>query len=641
MSLLTRLFKRRYSVMRYGAITTTVLGKSPSDLYNEQPELRAVVSFIQDAVASTPLKVYTREADNDRRRDRVSEAARLIDSPCDDMTTFQLIERIVGDICLYGAALVMVAPNDDRDSGWEATPIPYSWVQSVYTNDGFRPSKYVVNNPGVSTSNVEIDAKLVVRFARYNPDNTFEAVSPVESLKAVLAERMNALQYRNAVWKNGGWVSRWISRPTGTPWVPEQRERFAASWKAKFSGDGTDTGGTPILEDGMQLHDTTLNAKEAQFAESAALTREEVCAAYHINPSLIYHTQTQTYASAKDNARALYSEALAPLMGLICERINKVLLPMIGADAKTYVSFDMSSKLNASFEEQAQVLTSSVGAPWMTADEARARLDMPAMGGSASELVQPLNIAYGDNGVSNALSSQPETKDAKTEYKTRQKPEPDGTAELSSILTKFFARQEKRVLSDIGKKSRDEDWWDSERWDKELADDLEPTFLKLATRGGKKALKNIDLEPDRYDEKRTKNYVRKMSEGKARAVNSVTKRQLEKALEEDEAPKDVFERAKDTRSSSSAVSFATACAVWGGMEAIRQCVPNQYGRYKTWIHTNNSPNSRINHMAMDGETVEFDQPFSNGAMFPHDETLDAEETCNCACQIEITVISPE
>lgn len=658
MSIIDRLFGRRVVLMRVGT-STSVLGQTPSDLYNGQPELRAVVSYITDAIASTPLKCYVRESENNRLRDRTSVAALLLDSPADGKTTFELISELVGDLCLYGAALWYVSPNDSRESGWEITRLPYAWVQDVFTSDGFSPDAYVIQNPDSGTATVRIDAKSVIRFAAYNPESGVTPVSPVESLKRILEERMHALDYRNTVWRNGGWVSRWISRPQGAVWDPEQRTRFAASWKARFAGsDGTDTGGTPLLEDGMQLHDTTINAREAQFAESAQLTREEVCAAYHINPSLIYHTSTQTYASAKDNARALYSEALMPVMDMVCERINKVLMPTLGVDPATYVEFDLSQKLNASFEEQASVLTSAVGGPWMVADEARARLNLPALGGNAAELIQPLNVAYGDDGASNALAGAPTTKAAPVKAepikrKTRRKPSAAGSAKLTATLSKFFERQSKRVLPEIEKaKARDmtkaASWWDEKRWNRELADDLEPIFLALATKGAKKSLTDVGLDPDDYDESRTAAYVRKMAEGKAAAINAVTYRQLRRALKLDEdeinedvqgdTPQGVFDKAKDSRAESSGVSFATACSVWGGMEAIRQCAPpRSFIRRKTWIHVGGGKTDRSEHVAMDGETVGFDDPFSNGAQWPHDQTLDPDESCYCCCQIEIAI----
>lgn len=50
--------------------------------------------------------------------------------------------------------------------------------------------------------------------------------------------------------------------------------------------------------------------------------------------------------------------------------------------------------LTASFEEQASVLQSSVGGPWMLRNEARARMNLPALPG-ADELIVPLNVTEG------------------------------------------------------------------------------------------------------------------------------------------------------------------------------------------------------------------------------------------------------
>jgi Phage portal protein. len=62
------------------------------------------------------------------------------------------------------------------------------------------------------------------------------------------------------------------------------------------------------MEDGMEIKTFNASFKEQQWVESVKLSREAVAAAYRINPSLVWHSDTQTYASSKDNARALYAE---------------------------------------------------------------------------------------------------------------------------------------------------------------------------------------------------------------------------------------------------------------------------------------------------------------------------------------------
>lgn len=284
---------------------------------------------------------------------------------------------------------------------------------------------------------------------------------------------MSAWNYRNSIWKNGGRVSAYITRPMNAPdWSQSgARTRFIESWKAKFSGeDGTDTGGTPLLEDGMELKTTQFNAREAQWLETTKLSREEVAGVYHVNPSLIWHSDGQTYASAKDNARALYSDTLAPFLNMLEERINAFLLPKIGADPKSYVEFFLDAKLQGSFEERASVIQSSVGRPWMFVNEARAMNNLPAVEGG-DELAMPLNVAVG--GLASPNDTDPtierynsapqvyvygyggkeaaphEPRGDPPPVKSRGKAETQAAMALSKCLRKFFRRQGRSVLAAI------------------------------------------------------------------------------------------------------------------------------------------------------------------------------------------------
>ena len=642
----------RYEVRHVGT-SADILGYTVEQMYRSQPALRSVVGFISDNVASIPLKCYVRESDTSRIRDTEGVLPTLLRFPNGHMTGHELMRQTVSDIELYGYCVWVVVPSTTSRSGWAIEPVPAPWVD-VRTRNGLGPSGYRVVNP-YSNRTIELDVDDVLLFGQYSPGGMGDA-SPVSALKQVLAEQVSAWQYRNGVWRNGGRISQVIERPMGADWDPQDRERFARSWKSRFAGnDGTDTGGTPILEDGMRLVSTQFNAREAEWAEATRLAREDVAAVYHINPSLIWHTDAQTYASAKDNARALYAETLSPILDMLSERMNAFLLPKVGADPREYVEFDISKKLEASFEEQASVLQSSTGAPWLTRNEARARLNLPPIDG-ADELIVPLNVVEGGLASPNAepyggyVSAEPDVKAKdEPEHRVKARPETRAAMDMASVLRAFFKRQRRKVLPSIDRaKSKDAKddwpgWWDAGRWDRELAADLEPVLLSQATASAKRALRSIGMDPSEYDEDRTRAYIRAMAEGKARAVNNVTFRQLKAALDDDlsegaegATPEGVYDKAETSRADSTGLSFATAAAGFGSCEAVNQRVDqSRYRAMKTWVVTSGNP--RAEHAAMDGETVPIGEPFSNGAMYPGDQALTPEESCGCQCQVEITI----
>ncbi len=96
----------------------------------------------------------------------------------------------------------------------------------------------------------------------------------------------------------------------------------------------------------------------------------------------------------RESARSLYADTLGPLLRLVQDGIGSKLVPMIGADQKSYAEFDITAKLAGSFEGQASVLSTSTGGPWMTRNEARARQNLPAVEGG-DELIVPMNVTEG------------------------------------------------------------------------------------------------------------------------------------------------------------------------------------------------------------------------------------------------------
>lgn len=622
-----------------------IKGMSASKLYETQPALRSVISFLSDNVAGLPLKCYVRQPGGGRERDRDSSLALLLKNPNEWSTGHELIRATVSEYLLHDDSLWLTIPAD-TPSGWTVAVIPHDWL-SPKTRDGLEVD-YIKVRSSYMSEEVRLTPNDFIRFTGWSPHGTAATSSRIEALKQILSEQISAWQFRNGIWKNQGRVQQWISRPADTPWGEGARERFATSWKQRFAGDdGTNTGGTPLLEDGMRLETSTFNAREAQWAEATKLSREDVCAVYHVNPGLIYHTDATTYASAKDNARALYSDTLAPLLDMLEERINAFLVPRLGLDDTHYCEFDLDAKLQGSFEERAGIMQSSVGAPWMTRNEARAMLNLPAIDGG-DELVTPLNVLTGgqaspndvDGVESGANSAQVSTKSAGIRYKAV--PEEYDAKEIAKALRKFFKRQSVSLSNSLKKSGNFADWWDADRWENELADDLTPIFQRQAARRGAQMVDELKLGGE-FDAERIENYIKAMARGKSQAINNVTYRQLKAVLDGDfdddsdalgATVEGVFEKAQETRADVSGRSFATALAGFAMLEAVQQRASGR-GATKTWIVTSSNP--RAEHAALDGETVPYDDEFSNGARFPGDMQLTPEESCNCQCQVEILI----
>lgn len=627
---------------------TQVLNYTAQKLYQSQDNLKAVVDFLANSIAQLPLNVYRRNDETDRERDRTSDAAKLLWRPNEDQTGYEFIRALATEYFVFGTVYVWLIPDAESPSKWQMRIIPSEWITTTKSKNAYS-SQSITVVAGPSGVAVEIPRTEFVQFKTYSPGSPGGYISPLSGLRQTLQEQIEAGNFRRELWHSSGRLNAQILRPANVqPWTDETRRRFVEAFRESWGSGGNKAGSIPLLEDGMEIKPFQTSFKESQWMESVKLSRESVAAAYGVNPSLIWHSDTQTYASSKDNARALYAECLGPVLQMIQQRINSFLLPMVGADPDTYVEFDLTEKLKGSFEERASILQAAVGGPWMTRNEARADNNLPPVEGG-DELIVPLNVVEGGQSspqdthmeeqepmaIEEPQKMRKKSEAEKLHIKARSTKEED--EQMAEVLKKFWKRQANSVLPKLGAKSAE--WWDEDRWNDELTEDIEPLIDRIADAHGKEVADAIGSE---YRTEQTRKYLHELAKGRAKAINESTYNRLLDALESDDEtviPSRVFE----TRENKDSITFGRALAIgvagWAAThEAPAQA--EQQGFHKTvekrWI---TGDNPRPEHAMMNGETVPIDDTFSNGCYWPGDENGDVDTTagCNCSTEVIITV----
>jgi len=622
-----------------------ILGLTPEELYRTQPHLRTVLSFVARNVAHLGLHAFERASDGNRERLRADPLALLLKYPNPDMTQFELLESLASDTGLYDVAYWWVFEDVDRLSGWQIRPIPPSWVAEQRGGNAFSVGEYVVIAPSGERTPIPADQMLV--FHGWNPGRPKHGTSPVETLKQVLAEQVQAWSYREQVWQRGGRVGAYITRPKDSNWSPEARERFARDWKDRWTGkDGKKAGGTPILEDGMTLNRLGFSAREDEWAEVAKLALATVAAVYHVNPVMVGILDNANFSNTKEFRKMLYSETLGPTLARFEDRINAFLVPRVAPDRDAYVEFNIAEKLQGDFEEQAAILSTATGSPWMTRNEARALRNLPAIEGG-DELVVPLNVLIGgqasprDSGDQNAKALEDDIGELRAipsgtksrSIRAKAQPPPTHHARAEQVIGAFFERQRKSVLSSLGAKSAA--WWDEERWNAELSKDLLALALQTTPEVAAAVLEEVGLSGDDYDVARTEAILGAIAKSRAGAINSTTRDQIAAILDGSGPegvtdPAHVFEKAQEGRLGAIVLTLMTTFAAFATVEAAKQ----NGGASKTWLVTSKNP--RPSHAAMSGQTVGIDEPFSNGANWPGDPALGVDGVAGCECDVEVT-----
>jgi HK97 family phage portal protein len=599
-------------------------------LYKTQPNVRTCVDFLSRNVAQLGLHVFQRVGETDRRRLRDHPLAKLIEQPLPpEMKTsrYHLIETLMADLGIYFNAYWLKVGSPPK----ALLRVPPPWV-TVY--GGVVPMRYEVTLAGAL---LKIEPAGIVHFRGYSPLDPISGLSPLETLRRVLAEEHAAGDYREHFWANSARMNGIIERPADAPtWSKDARERFKAEFEALYSGS-ENSGKTAILEEGMSWKEASFNAQESEYLAGRKLTREECARAYHIPLPMVGILDNATFSNIREQHKNLYQDSLGPWLAMIEGDIELQLLPDLDTTPGLYVEFNIQEKLKGSFEEQVQSLQSSVGAPWITRNEARAYMNLPSMGGDADRLVVPLNVLVGGQASPRDSAPPPKALSAGTKAKREGQIDPSQPGlrdrhelKWAQVLSHYFKRQQDAIVGKVPEKSAKAtitQLWDGKRWDSELHDDIFRLNVATATVWAKHVADQLDIE---LDDERMLPWLEENSRIAAEEINATTRDGLIQALK-DEAPRAaalaLFALAIDVRAPEIAGSKVTTASTFGSFQGAEQ------GGLKTKTWQTNSANPREAHAALDGETVALDERFSNGQLWPGDPAGGAENNANCRCSI--------
>lgn len=375
--------------------------------WSQQPSLRKVTTFIARLVAGLPLNLYQRKDENTRLKVQWSDAAGSpgslawsLANPSDapGMSAYKFWSGVVLDGLVFDRWCV--AKSYDDLGRLRFTRVPARRV--YFETDRLDQVKRVVTY--TKDGEKELPLETVVIMHGWNAEGG-AGLSPIATLKELLLESREAIGYRRDVWKNGARIPGVIEWEKGFPAQGDQRTRFLNQW-SEYRENGSRAGQEPVLEHGMTYHQLkSLSPESAQDLAGRQLTDVEVASAYHIAPELV-GAREGNYSNMTALRQSLYRINLGPY---ITEWEQAVAFGLRDERAATgqplYLEADREEALRGSFEEEVAAGVRATGAPILTRNEFRAKINRPPIEGG-DELVLPLNVSEGgqmptDAGVQN------------------------------------------------------------------------------------------------------------------------------------------------------------------------------------------------------------------------------------------------
>lgn len=614
------------SVRGRSAAAGSVAGMSIRGVWESQPSVRKVVSFMASTVAALPWRVYRAE-DGGRERLHDSPAETLVRRPTRFTSSADLVTGLALDWLLYGSACAVLVDE-------EIVRVPAPLL--MLSTDVFGRVNDVATVAGGET--VSLSDLPVALMHGWDPDGS-GAVAPVRTLRALLAELSEAEGWRRRMWTDVPRVSAQVTRPKDAPrWSDEKRERFLqamADFKSSTSG-----GSIPVMEDGMKLEAAPQVQPDLSSASSVrTLTDIEVAGYFGVPPELLGMREAN-YGGYAALRRDLYTRVLGPLIGRIEDALNAEIVPALaGGDTAVYGMLDRTEAQDGTLLERVQALQSATGGPVMTRAEARERLDLPYLEGT-EELIVPLNVIQGgqasptDSGSQNLNGSDTNQLDHRQQDEAAEEGK-SLVPKARMVLKAVTSRPSPSILEQMRRAYVDELQREglSEAAVEALADRIEPFLAEQAIEAANGVILRSGTGTETIGRGAIRNYIRQMAEGKADAAVDAAMRLLGAVSGDDAARDTARETIEDILSEDRLGLWADASTKdatgFGSQEGARRSGAVK----KMWVH-NGSSHPRADHAAMNGETVDMDDTFSNGMRWPHDwGGGDADDIVGCNCDI--------
>lgn len=355
-------------------------------LYRTQPNIRICVDFLARNFAQLGVHAFRRVSDTDRERLAGHEAIRWLSKPNPGKTRYRLFEDWMTDMGVYMNAYWLKVRTPGALGFLRLPP------EQVQVEGSLIPTAFIWTTGGQERT---FDPSEIVHFNGYDPGNPLGGISPMETLRQLIAELQAAAEYRQSYWTRGarfeGVLEREANSPSGK-WGPDKERDFEAQL-AQFAAGGSRAGSLPLLPTGLKLKTASSSAKDSEYSASLKLAREVCAAQYHIPQPMVGILDHATFSNVREQHKHLYMDTLGPWGVMFTQELERQVLPEAEDQDGVYLEMNLAEKLKGSFEEQAAALNTLCGAPVMARNEGRARINLPRVDDPAFDTpVTPLNM---------------------------------------------------------------------------------------------------------------------------------------------------------------------------------------------------------------------------------------------------------
>ena len=633
------------------------------DLYRLHPGVRAAIWAKARNVSQVPFKIYRLGSDVPLDRVPITELFNTVNRY---MSKYQLWEAIVISLDVYGEAFIQ--------EGVEVVSQVPTFLRVL--NPGNVKEKIVGGQLvgwELKRERITLPEEKVIHIKYWNPYNEIRGLSPLEALQTNVGADYSAMKYNQFFFKNDA--------TPGTVYMTDQSltdvqfQRIQDQLINSRSGQAH-AHKALLLDNGLKADRNKPNNRDMEFIALRKHTLEEIAMVFGVPKEALQVYEDINYATSIQADLSFWKKTLIPLMTMISDKVNADFLNNLGYEGR----FDITAVdvLNAEILEKAQAATAyynmgvpfevinarlNLGFPPFEGDKkSRYEREIPAVVLDAKEPEKKKEIDVTEEKSSDELLKAMRTRKY-LETAARIRPIEAAT---NATIKKYFAKAEKKLINRMAKKidgqyvlkqgvinpeniARIREIVGDIISDAELLELLEPFYKRAASSAYAATTAQVGRYaklPERIILEVVANRGEKIKEVALNA-NKLVQQKVQDALaasleigetEEQRADR-VMDALKDAMNVEKNRARAIArTEIHGAYSEAQYETGRELGASKkTWLSARDgnvrsfAKGDAADHVMMDGETVNYEQTFSNGLMFPQDPNGPAAEVINCRC----------
>ncbi len=262
----------------------------------------------------------------------------------------------------------------------------------------------------------------IVHIKYFNPADDFRGLAPIAVAAKAIAQHNASKDYNIGLMMNG-------CRPTGVlktadSLTDDQYDQLRKEVEQKYAG--TANAGKPmILEGGLEFQQIALSPEDMGWSMQQIMAAREICIVEGVPPELCGDVESKTYNSIGESRKALYTEAVLPVLELIKDGYNTWMAQQKTFDGE-YFDYNLDS-IEVLHKDRRILWTYAINAynaGLLTKNEARESLQYKAVedGDEFCPLATGVTLDEEGKPIQNRLPKKPRTNEGRTSNPVTKKP---------------------------------------------------------------------------------------------------------------------------------------------------------------------------------------------------------------------------